>query len=365
MTPRFARSGHFAPILLALALASCGGSEEESTLPDESGDFTAGGMRSDGNVLAGTRRVGPELGGTRWRWSEAHCTEGPLDLAARGFQREARVDADQDGLLFLYDQRWGDGCAETLAQRARPNANASGEFGMREEAHVDLPNECGVPAEDDRMGDVRMRGELLEIYVQRSVWCNGFEVRMVYEPLPAGAPLEPEQAIRHWAVHYNRKDVNRLAALFAETGSLVDPFTVTPTGQPFRYDGRAAVQQWYAERFAQVPWLALRLQSIQAGRQPNQLVATWSYMDPRIEQPLEGKNYFTLAAGEIFETRLELVSSLPGSEPATAAADAGAATSAPAASANATTEQPAAERPRRGRGRRAQPAPQAPAQPAQ
>ena len=37
-----------------------------------------------------------------------------------------------------------------------------------------------------------------------------------------------------------------------------------------------------------------------------QRIVTWDYMDPRLAEPFSGVTYFTIAAGEIFEARIEL-----------------------------------------------------------
>ena len=97
------------------------------------------------------------------------------------------------------------------------------------------------------------------------------------------------------------------AALFAPTGSLLEPFTETQTGDPYRHDGRDAVRTWFAESFAGTPWRAMRVTSTAAGEQPNTTIAEWEYMDPRLAQPLRGRTRYTIAAGEIFEAQIELL----------------------------------------------------------
>jgi hypothetical protein len=300
--------------LCAALLVACGGGEEHR-LPDETGDLTVGG----GSAFSaeGTTPGGPDLGGTVWRYVESHCTEGPLDLSGRGFAQQLRVYADDQGLLLVYDQAFqAERCTHTVVQRARPVAG-SREFTMTEEVRVAQPptEECAGRMEQQRPGEVRRNGEFLEVLVQRSmVWCNGFEVRMVYAPVVPEA-LHPDQIVRHYVAHFNRRDARGVAALFAETGSLVEPFQLTATGGQSRHDGRVQVQAWYDETFAGVDWLALQLSSVQPGRQDGQFVADWQYIDARIDEPFQGRNHFTIAAGEIFESRIELVGEAP--EPGT------------------------------------------------
>lgn len=287
--------------------ASCGGGET-STTPDESGDLALGGGGESAFSSAGTTPAGPEIGGTRWRWIEAHCTEGPLDLATRGFSQELRVESDNLGLLLTYDQTFeADSCTHTVVQRARPR-DGGRQFRMIEEVRIAQPptDECAGRMEAERPGEVRKNGELLEVLVQRSfVWCDGFEVRMVYAPM-APAILENEQIVRRYAAHFNRRDASRVAALFADSGSLVEPFHITRTGGASRHDGRGAIQAYYDETFRGVEWLALQLAEVSPGPQAGQIVADWRYIDPRVTQPFAGRNHFTIAAGEIFESRIEL-----------------------------------------------------------
>lgn len=302
------------PLLVALA-AACGGSQgSEGTLPDESGDLAVG-TRPSGFSAEGTTPAGPDLGGTRWRWVEAHCTEGPLDLRARGFAQTVRVDADPQGLLLTYDQVFAtEGCTQTVVQRARPTQDPR-QWVMVEEARVAQPatEECFGRMEDARPGEVRRNGQFLEVLVQRSfVWCNGLEVRMVYAPA-APQPLTTDQIVRHYVAHFNRRDPARLTALFAESGSLVEPFHVTPTGGATRHDGRTAIQGWYREvLYSPVDWLALKPADMSPTE--NGAVLEWQYMDPRLEQPMSGRTHFTVAAGEVYEARIELTE--PPAEPA-------------------------------------------------
>ncbi len=244
---------------------------------------------------------------------EAHCTEGPLDLAARGFSQELRIESDNQGLLLTYDQTFEtEGCTQTVVQRARPMEGGR-QFGMVEEVRIAQPptEECTGSMEQERVGEVRKNGDLLEVLVQRSfVWCNGLEVRMVYAPM-APAMLEGDQIVRRYAAHFNRRDAARVAGLFAESGSLVEPFHVTRTGGASRHDGRSAIRAYYEETFRGVEWLAFKLDDVEPAGEQGHLIANWEYMDPRVSEPFGGRNHFTIAAGEIFESRIELTEPPP------------------------------------------------------
>lgn len=291
------------PFLSLLLLVACGGGSQEST-PDESADLdlTAGGMSQ--------RIVDMPTGldQTQWRWVEAHCTEGPLDLASRGFSSNLRVHQDGESLLLVHDQTFAnDSCAQTVVQRVSPPPQP-GELQMEEVARVTFPStpECFGRPEQPRPGEVRRAGDRLEVLVQRSNWCGGFEVRLVYQPVVPQL-LEDEEIVRLYLAHYGRGDADRIAQLFALTGSLLEPFTETPTGDPYRHDGREAVREWYQQALAGTPWRAMRLVSMEPGEAAHTMVVEWEYMDPRLAQPLRGRTRFTIAAGEIFEAQIELL----------------------------------------------------------
>ncbi|MEM6957903.1 MAG: hypothetical protein AAF645_19560 [Myxococcota bacterium] len=295
-------------VLAILALVACGGAEQPRTLVDESNDLVL--EEPSSAHLAGTQPVGPSIGGTQWTWVEAACTEG--QPALEGFARVTRVIADETGLLFVHDDTIGEDCQRTSVQYASPGTDADSGWQMEEQAAVDV-GECAAPAEPNRPGDVRRRGEFLEVYVQRSVFCNGLELRMVYAP---GQPTATDdlRLAMHYAVHFNRRDARRITELFASTGSLVDPFTRTPLDQASRYDGQPAVFGWFQETFNATHWLALKVVSLQPGDAPGSVVLDWQYMDPRLDEPFAGRNRFTVAGGEIFETSIEITAERIGGE---------------------------------------------------
>jgi ketosteroid isomerase-like protein len=292
---------------LFLGCLACGGAQEEPTTPDESGDL---------DITSRARRTSempPGLDGTRWRWVEAHCTEGPLDLLARGYAATLRAHEEDGGLTLVSDQQFAtEGCQHTIVQRAVPPEQGP-DWQMEEVARVAVPatDACYGRPEPPRPGEVRVRDGRLEVLVQRSQWCNGLEVRMVYERA-SDALLEDDELVRRYVAHFTRGDADALAALFAETGSLLEPFTRTETGDPYRHDGRAAVERWFADTFQTAPWRAMRItemseaSSSEAGT--TQQVVRWEYMDPRLEEPFTGVTRFTIAAGEIFEASIELTS---------------------------------------------------------
>lgn len=298
-------------LALLLGLVGCGGADEGATLPDETADLDVGEVRTSSH-LAGTSPVGPGIGGTRWRWVEAHCTEGPLELGERGFAQFLEANATPQGLVLVYDQKFDDdgeaaqSCVETVVQRATPGPEVDAEWRIAEEARI-TTGVCPTEREQDRPGDVRMRGDFLEVYTQRSVWCNGLEVRHVYAPAPT-QPHDGAQLLRHYAAHFNRQDAAAVTSLFAQQGSLVQPFDRTPEGNPRRHDGRQAIYEWYQEAFRNTPWLALRPTRMLPGATDGTFILEWRYMDPRLDVPFAGRNLFLVAGGEIFEGTIEITS---------------------------------------------------------
>ena len=135
---------------------------------------------------------------------EAYCTEGPLDLLSRGFAQTMRVEDRDDDFILTYDQVFAtEACANTVVQRAVKPSESRPTWQMQELSRVPVPatRECFGTPEADRPGEVRMIGDRLEVLVQRSQWCRGFEVRMVYE---AARPelLTHEEIIRRYVAYF-------------------------------------------------------------------------------------------------------------------------------------------------------------------
>jgi hypothetical protein len=289
--------------MLAIAVlpsGGCGGETTTRTL-DESGDVSSSGGSSGRNATMPTG-----IGGTEWRFLEAHCTEGPLDLASRGFSSRLRVEEEgADLLLYSSHVYENESCDQTIVQRVSP-PTGSGELRMEEIARVSVPSTatCFDQPEPPRPGEVIHEGRRLEVLVQRSRWCGGFEVRFVYEQEMPHLLTDGEVA-RLYAVHFSLGHADAIANMFALQGSLLESFTVTETGDPYRHDGREAVRTWYRDMFAGSAWRALRIVSIER-ESDSALTMRWEYMDPRLAVPVSGLNRFTVAAGEIFESQIVL-----------------------------------------------------------
>ena len=125
--------------------------------------------------------------------------------------------------------------------------------------------------------------------------------------------------MRRYMAFFSRGDAAGVAGLFADTGSLLEPFTRTETGDHYRHVGRDRVRTWFDETFQSAPWRAVRITEIveeAAEGGASRRIVTWEYMDPRLEQPFAGVTRFTIAAGEIFEARIELTTDPAVHEPA-------------------------------------------------
>lgn len=286
-------------LLLALSAltVACGGGGSRTI--DESSDG------SGGEVTTRTAEIPSGLEGSQWRWVSAFCTEGPLDLETRGYSSTLRIAQDGPNVDLVYDSAYvNEGCQQTIIQHVSP-PDGHGELRMEETARVAVPatTQCFGQPEPPRPGELRRDGRRLEVLVQRSRWCGGFEVRMVYEPMQMTL-LGDEEIARRYVAQFNRGDAARVAELFAPTASLVEPFTVTTTGDPYRHDGREAIEAWFTETLDGTPWRAMRITGFEHA--DRQLVMRWDYMDPRLADPLPGRNTFTIAGGEIFEAVVAL-----------------------------------------------------------
>lgn len=283
---------------LSMLAVACGGGGGGRTI-DESSDG------SGGEDLSRTAEIPDDLDGSQWRWVSAFCTEGPLDLGARGYSSTLRIEEDGASVDLVYDSAYvNEGCQQTIIQHVSP-PEGRGELRMEETARVAVPATaaCFGQPEPPRPGELRRDGRRLEVLVQRSRWCGGFEVRMVYEPMQPTL-LGDEDIARRFVAQFNRGDSARIAELFALTGSVVEPFTITPTGDPYRHDGREAVETYYRETFEGTPWRAMRITGFEHAER--QLIMRWDYMDPRLADPLPGRDTFTIAGGEIFEAVIAL-----------------------------------------------------------
>ena len=292
------RASWFTAILIGGLTLGCGGPQDSGRFVDESGDLE---VRS--NVAA----IPPGIDGTRWRWVGAHCTEGPLDLLSRGYAAHLRVEQLENGLRLVTDQQFAtEDCHQTVVQHATLPGDGGSDWQMEEVARVAVPStrQCVGRREAPRPGAVRMEGPRLEVLVQRSQWCDGLEVRMVFERA-ADTVLEDDEIVRRYVAHFTRGDADAVAGLFADTGSLLEPFTQTETGDPYRHDGRDRVRAWFAETFSTAPWRAMRVLEVEQP-EDGHMVVRWEYMDPRLTEPFEGSSRFTIAAGEIFELAIEL-----------------------------------------------------------
>jgi hypothetical protein len=277
-------------------------------------------------ACAGTRNgpQSPEAGVTglsmldnaRYVWASAQCVDGPLELAKAGFERTLRSEVYGTTLRFTYDTRvLQPNCVSTEIWTLEPEPG--GQWRFSPDAQVGLPADapCGAAADAVGHGVLRVSGDVLEELRFDSPWCRGFDVRFVYRRVPA-AQLSDEEIIRRYVAHWNRRDAHAVAALFAEHGQLIEPFTRSPDTAPVRHEGRASLEAWLRASFATTPWLALQLRSIEPLDAGGQLLAVWRYRDPRLAEALLGRNLFVLGGSEIFATELQLLSEPAAREPA-------------------------------------------------
>jgi hypothetical protein len=299
--------------VLAGAVA-CGGPEETETVlfEEDDGSGTVGGE----NLPPAELPAG--LGGTFWRFTEATCISGEPALTSHGFGSIMEVQEVEGGLRLVSDETLSeDGCARTTVKLATLPDNEGPYLDIEEIARIATPpsDECHMRPEDPRPGELLLDEQgRLELRVQRSLeWCGGYEVRLTYELDVASAELSPEQIIRRYAAYWVLGDAPAVAQLFDTQGTLVEPFTITASGDSFRHDTRPAVQEWFAETFATSPWRAMRVLTLeQTEGEESPWVMTFEYMDARTAAPFMGRTAFTLAAGLIFEADISLTSEVQG-----------------------------------------------------
>lgn len=248
------------------------------------------------------------LANSRWTWLSAQCVDGGLTLDPLGFERTLDSEVRGNRLLLTYDTLFADTtCVSTEVWALSPVAG--GQWWFSPEARVTWPMRatCGAREDAPRQGVLRMTGDTLEEIHFGSEWCRGFDVRFSYRRTPQRA-LDAQQLVRRYLAHWNRRDPRAVASLFASEGQLVESLSRSPDGGPVRHQGRSNIEAWLADAFATTPWLAMQLTDIDV-RGDSQAIASWRYMDARLAGPVEGRNLFVLAGGEIFATELQLLSS--------------------------------------------------------
>jgi uncharacterized protein (TIGR02246 family) len=245
-----------------------------------------------------------------YRWVSAQCVDGSLDLARQGFERTLLLEQAGNGLRFTYETRVAQpACESTEVWSVQPE-KSGGLYLFVSDSDVRLPPDaaCGaaVPVESGR-GLVVVYGDTLEELRFNSPWCRGFDVRFIYHRIPAPA-LTQHELVRRYVASWNRRDARAIAELFATNGTLIEPFSLSAEGLPVRHEGRAAIEAWLKQAFTSVPWLAIQLREIETLDERGQVVALWRYFDPKLAEPLMGRNLFVLAGDEVFTTELQLLS---------------------------------------------------------
>ncbi|MGF1466764.1 MAG: hypothetical protein ACFCGT_11585 [Sandaracinaceae bacterium] len=357
--------------LLAALLAvgvGCGGGQPQTTLPNEEADL-------DPNAAAGaegTAELPVGLDGSTWRFVEASCTGGaePTFLE-QDYRAEARLSEIEGGIRLMVDADFeATSCAHTFVLDALLPESGR-DLRMEETVRVAVPSspECYGTPQPPRTGTLTLDEQgRLDVRINRNLeYCNGFEIQYVFD-VADPHPLTANQVARRYAVYFVQGDADAMAALFADGSYLLEPFHRTPSGEPFRHDGKEEIQTWFQEAFAATPWRALRVMSVgdpatdstpafvpappaeegdedagedadadgddeasedgaeaaagegdgeaeaPAAAEPaeddgmDRIQAVWEYMDPLLAEPFRGRTRFTILGGSIFEARIELTS---------------------------------------------------------
>lgn len=246
--------------------------------------------------------------GARWTWLTTQCADGAIDLNEVGFERTLTSEVRGNTMSFTYDTALAEpACIATEIWSVVPGTERRWRF--TPDARVVLPvgASCGAAHREPRPGVLRLSwdGNTLEETQLGSAWCRGFDAKFLYRRVTPEQP-SVDELVRRYVAHWNRRDASAVARLFSSEGLLIEPFTKSPDGAPVRHEGRANVEAWLANAFETTPWLALQLTGIEL-QADNLALATWSYMDARLREPLNGRNLFVMAGGEIFATELQLL----------------------------------------------------------
>jgi hypothetical protein len=244
----------------------------------------------------------------RFIWVSAQCVDGVLELGKNGFERSLTSELDGKGLRFTYDTHLAQpSCESTEIWSLQLSAAGMWQFSQEAEVRLPATAACGASGSISGQGMLQLQGDTLEELRFGSPWCRGFDARFVYRRVP-DSTLSRDELIRRYVAHWNRRDAHAVAGLFSPQGLLIEPFSRSSDGTPVRHDGRDNVEAWLSQAFSSVPWLALQLSNIASLDDQDQMSAGWRYRDPRLAEPLSGRNLFVLAGGEIFATELQLVS---------------------------------------------------------
>jgi len=245
-----------------------------------------------------------------FRWVSAQCIDGVLDLAAQGFERTLTTERVGSQLLFTYETELASPqCASTEMWTVTPLQPLRFQFLVDAEVALPAGVACGAPLpRTSEFGALSLHGDTLEELHYGSAWCRGFDARFVYQRTTTPRARTDAELIRHYVAHWNRRDARAISALFAERGVFREPFSRSVDGLPVRHEGREAIEAWFTSAFSSVPWLALQLSGIEPADEHGQRVVAWRYFDPALAEPLQGRNLFVLAGGEIFATELQVLS---------------------------------------------------------
>ena len=193
------RAGRVLLVVCIAAAVSCGHAGATKSTPTLSNTATA--LRA--------------LDAAQFLWVSTECVDGGASLAQAGFERRLSTELHGTSLRFTYDTELPvAGCAspEVWALDAAPG----GQWTFSPEAVVTQPAAvaCGAPIKSER-GVVRMTGDTLQELRFASPWCRGYDVLFTYRRVSRRLPDSAEIVRRHVA-HWNRRDADAVAILFAE-----------------------------------------------------------------------------------------------------------------------------------------------------
>lgn len=254
--------------------------------------------------------VPAKLTDARWVYQGGRCAGSKRDISLAALQGEMRVAQRGRELRLMWDRTLAGGCEQTVAMTASPVRDQR--YLLQEQARSATHAQEGEPPDAQCLGQpepsrtvqLAMHERRLDFTLPRARLCEGYDAVLQFEAA-APQPLGDRSLVRHFVAHFNRQDASSLAALFTERGRLLAPFETDGLGMPVSHQGREAVEAWLRRHVGTRPWVAMRLGALHRGP-GGALSAQWQYLDPALEQPLDGGTQFVLGGGELFEVRLWL-----------------------------------------------------------
>ena len=275
---RFFGSKHTACFLVGLALGGCSGASTK---------------------LSKTRSVAT-MAGARYLWADARCSDGALDMGTMGFSQELFVDVDHKGALLTFDTHvLKKACHELGVWRVWSGKDSQLRFQTAPPVVTPIGKACTVQEALWLDGRMTFVGNTLELKIERSQYCRGYEATFTYKPV-APRPLSEQELVARFVARFNLRDASAVTDLFENDAVLIEPFSRSVDGTSTHHEGTDALNRYFSAAFAASDWSALRMLSLERDRAEKGWILHWEYMDSRLQQPFAGRSYLSFGGQQIF-----------------------------------------------------------------